>query len=161
AQVRWWVDGVPQTGDPSSWRVQAGQGIVLGFDSDATYPGTPPQAASLVPTALTPATAQRPGRGSESAGGARFCPPGRPPRPGGGGGAPSARSAGAGPRPTPRHAGHKEARSATASVHGTTTSSQPGTCAPATAPRSSAMADQTTRPATIPSGTPMARMTTA
>jgi hypothetical protein len=51
------VDGVPQTGDPSAWRVQAGQVIVLGFDSDATYPGTPPQAASLVPTALTPATA--------------------------------------------------------------------------------------------------------
>jgi hypothetical protein len=47
ARVRWWVDGVEQTGDPSSFTPRNGQVIVLSFDSDPSPPGPPPQLAAL------------------------------------------------------------------------------------------------------------------
>jgi hypothetical protein len=47
AQVRWWVDGVEQHGDPSAFAPRNGQVIVLSYDSDAAPPGPPPQMAGL------------------------------------------------------------------------------------------------------------------
>jgi hypothetical protein len=46
AQVRWWVDGVEQHGDPSTFAPRNGQVVVLSFDSDPTPPGPPPQMAA-------------------------------------------------------------------------------------------------------------------
>jgi hypothetical protein len=46
AQVRWWVDGVEQQGDPSTFAPRNGQVIVLSFDSDPAPPGPPPQMAA-------------------------------------------------------------------------------------------------------------------
>jgi hypothetical protein len=53
AEVRWWVDGVEQHGDPGGLIPRDGQVIVLGFDSDPTPPGPPPQATALRLPALT------------------------------------------------------------------------------------------------------------
>jgi hypothetical protein len=47
AQVRWWVDGVEQDGDPTRFMPRNGQVVVLTFDSDPTPPGAPPQMAAL------------------------------------------------------------------------------------------------------------------
>jgi hypothetical protein len=47
AQVRWWVDGTEQHGDPSTSAPRNGQVIVLGFASDPSEPGPPPQMATL------------------------------------------------------------------------------------------------------------------
>jgi hypothetical protein len=47
AEVRWWVDGVEQQGNPGDLLPRDGQVIVLGFDSDPTQPGEPPQATAL------------------------------------------------------------------------------------------------------------------
>jgi hypothetical protein len=44
-QVRWFVDGVEQRGDPSRFTPRNGQVIALSFGADA--PGVPPQLASL------------------------------------------------------------------------------------------------------------------
>jgi len=46
AQVRWWVDGVEQHGDPSTFAPRNGQVVVLSFDSDPAPPGPPPQMAA-------------------------------------------------------------------------------------------------------------------
>jgi len=47
AQVRWWVDGVEQHGDPAAFLPRNGQVIVLSFDADPAAPGAPPQMAAL------------------------------------------------------------------------------------------------------------------
>jgi hypothetical protein len=46
AQIRWWVDGVEQHGDPSTFAPRNGQVAVLSFDSDPAAPGAPPQMAA-------------------------------------------------------------------------------------------------------------------
>ena len=46
-QVRWWVDGVEQHGDPATFLPRNGQVIVLSFDADPAPPGAPPQMAAL------------------------------------------------------------------------------------------------------------------
>jgi hypothetical protein len=56
AQVRWWVDGVEQHGDPSAFAPRNGQVIVLSFDADATPPGPSPQMAGLYLPPLGAAT---------------------------------------------------------------------------------------------------------
>jgi hypothetical protein len=54
ASVRWWVDGVEQHGDPSTFRPHNGEVVVLAFDADAP-PGPPPQMAALFMPSLGPA----------------------------------------------------------------------------------------------------------
>jgi hypothetical protein len=55
AQVRWWVDDVEQSGDPSAFTPRNGQVIVLSFDSAPSPPGPPPQMDALRLPALAPA----------------------------------------------------------------------------------------------------------
>ncbi|MDQ1425922.1 MAG: hypothetical protein QOD72_3420 [Acidimicrobiaceae bacterium] len=54
--VRWWVDGVEQQGNPADFVPQNGQVIVLNFDSDASPPGPPPQMSALYLPTLSPST---------------------------------------------------------------------------------------------------------
>jgi hypothetical protein len=56
AQVRWWVDGAEQHGDPSAFTPRNGQVIVLAFDSDPSPPGPPPQITALYLPPLGAAT---------------------------------------------------------------------------------------------------------
>jgi len=56
AQVRWWVDGAEQQGDPSTFTPRNGQAIVLSFDSDIAPPGPPPQMSGLYLPPLGAAT---------------------------------------------------------------------------------------------------------
>jgi hypothetical protein len=55
AQVRWWVDDVEQSGDPSAFTPRNGQVIVLSFDAATSSPGPPPQMDALRLPALAPA----------------------------------------------------------------------------------------------------------
>ena len=55
-QVRWWVDGVEQHGDPATFLPRNGQVIVLSFDADPTPPGAPPQMAALYMPSVGAAT---------------------------------------------------------------------------------------------------------
>ncbi|HEX2382974.1 MAG TPA: hypothetical protein VHI95_10080 [Acidimicrobiales bacterium] len=56
ANVRWWVDGVEQHGDPTNLVPRNGQVIVLSFDSNPGPPGDPPQLGALQLPALSAAT---------------------------------------------------------------------------------------------------------
>jgi hypothetical protein len=56
ANVRWWVDGVEQHGDPTNVVPRNGQVIVLSFDSNPGPPGDPPQLSALQLPALSAAT---------------------------------------------------------------------------------------------------------
>jgi hypothetical protein len=56
AQVRWYVDGVQQQGDPSAFVPHNGQVIVLSFDSTPPAAASPPQLKSLYTPALGAAT---------------------------------------------------------------------------------------------------------
>jgi hypothetical protein len=53
AELRWWVDGVEQHGDPGGLLPRDGQVIALSFDSDPAPPGPPPQATALHLPSLT------------------------------------------------------------------------------------------------------------
>jgi hypothetical protein len=55
AQVRWYVDGVEQRGDPSTFLPHHGQVVVLSFDSTPPGAGSPPQLQSLYVPSLGPA----------------------------------------------------------------------------------------------------------
>ena len=57
AQVRWYIDGVQQQGDPGAYTPHNGQVITLSFaSSPPATPGSPPQLKSLYIPALTAAT---------------------------------------------------------------------------------------------------------
>lgn len=56
ARVRWWVDDIEQHGDPSTYTPRDGQVIVLGFDTEPTPPGPPPQMDALFLPTLAAAT---------------------------------------------------------------------------------------------------------
>ncbi len=52
--VRWWVDGVEQSGDPEKHRIGNGEAIMLSFNPEGVDPGPPPAAARLPLPRLTP-----------------------------------------------------------------------------------------------------------
>ena len=56
AEVRWWVDGAEQQGDPSEFVPQNGQMIELSLDSSTSAAAAPPQLDALYLPALGPAT---------------------------------------------------------------------------------------------------------
>ena len=56
AQVRWWVDGVEQHGNPGDYVPRNGQVIAITFGGDPAPPGAPPQMAALSAPTLSAAT---------------------------------------------------------------------------------------------------------